>query len=202
MSAREVDPSHLHPAFRERRADLAARVAEARLPIEPFESWRSPARQAFLFAEGRTPGVGSPGHHVTFEAAWGSLHQYGLAEDWVWWFNGAWTWAPPAGHAWEEFHELAARAGLMKLDFEAPHVQLPGVSGRALLAGELPYPAGGDASWEANLEAAIVAWGRGQRIVNGQVNPGAPPLVAGRPPVPAPPPGLVYDQALGVCRAV
>lgn len=185
MSARDVDPGHLHPVFRKLNADLLVAVQAAGLPIEPFEGWRSPDRQAFLYTEGRVAGVGTPGHHVTFEMAWQSLHQLGLACDWVWYMNGAWTWTAPSGYSWDQFHQLAAAAGLTYLNFEQPHVQLPGISARDVLSGRAPYPPGGDDSWEQNLEAAIVAWGSAPKTVGGIVMPGAPPLVAARPPIAA-----------------
>ncbi len=183
MSARDVDPSHLHPTFRKLNADLLALVQGKGLPIEPFEMWRSPDRQALLYTEGRVEGVGTPGRKVTYEMAWQSLHQYGLACDWVWYFNGAWSWTPPAGHSWDEFHLLAAQVGLTYLNFEQPHIQLQGISARDILSGAVPYPSGGDDSWEENIEAAIVAWGRAPKTVSGIVMPGAPPLVAARPPL-------------------
>jgi hypothetical protein len=181
MGARDNDPGHLHPTFRALDDDLKAMVTAAELPIEPYEGWRDPNRQAFLFAEGRTPGIGTEGHHVTFEGAWEGLHQYGLARDWVWKVNGVWTWTPPAGHSWLEFHAMATKVGLMFLDFEQPHIQLPGVSARDILSGKVPYPDGGDDTWETNLEAAIVAWGRAPKMASGQMNAGAPSLVSSRP---------------------
>jgi peptidoglycan LD-endopeptidase CwlK len=181
MSARNNDALLLHPTFRRLDSDLAEAVLAAGLPIEPYEGWRDPNRQAYLFAEGRTPGIGTPGHHVTFEGAWESMHQYGLARDWVWWINNAWSWVPPAGHSWDEFQALAAKVGLVYLNFEKPHVQLPGVSARDILHGKVPYPVGGDDSWEENLETSIITWGRLPKVVNGQQNAGAPPLVTLRP---------------------
>lgn len=197
-TAREANPAHLHPLFRERHAALSAYVAESKLPIEPFELWRDPNRQAFLFAEGRVPGIGQAGHHVTFEQAWESTHQYGMAADWVWWFNGAWSWAPPAGHSWDEFHALAAKAGLVWLSFEQPHVQAPNFSARDILAGKAPWPAGGDDTWEQNIEQAIVAWGREPKLASGIRQPGAPSLPIARPAIPGPPVGMAFDRVRGL----
>jgi len=183
---RDVDRAHLHPAFRALNDQLQAEVTAAGIPIAPFEMWRDPNRQAYLYAEGRTGGIGTPGHHVTFESAWCSLHQFGLACDWVWRdASGAWSWAPPSGFTWDQFHALAAKVGLVYLNFEQPHVQLAGISARDILAGKVPYPPGGDDSWEQNIEAAIVAWGRSPKVVDGQQNAGAPPLpsAAMKPPV-------------------
>lgn len=181
MSARDVDVTHLHPAFRTPFLTLQQLVQAAGLPIQPFELWRDPNRQAFLFAEGRTPGIGTPGKHPTFEGAWESMHQYGLASDWVWFVDDVWTWTAPEGHSWDEFHALATQAGLIYLKFEEPHVQLPNISARDILKGVIPYPSGGDDTWEHNIDQAIVAWGRLSKVVDGQQNAGAPSLPASRP---------------------
>jgi peptidoglycan L-alanyl-D-glutamate endopeptidase CwlK len=181
VSARDTDIAHLHPTFRAKHQALLELVQAKGLPIQPFELWRDPNRQAYLFAEGRTPGIGNPGHHVTFEGAWESMHQYGLAADWVWFVNGQWTWDAPIGHSWDEFHALAVQVGLAYLKFEEPHVQMPGISARDVLQGHVSYPQGGDDSWEANISQAIIAWGRGVKVVDGQQNAGAPPLPNARP---------------------
>lgn len=197
---RDLVPGHLHPAFRALSEDLSHRVATARLPIQPYEGWRDPARQAELFAFGRASGVGTPGRHKTFEAAWQSSHQHGFAEDWVWWSDGAWTWDAPAGYSWAQFFELVDAVGLERLHFEEPHVQMPGFNARKILAGAA-YPPNGDESWEDNMEAAAMAWGQLERKDrNGLVQPGAPAVLFGglRPerPVPA---GMVYDDERGLC---
>jgi hypothetical protein len=181
MSSRETDVGHLHPEMRLRSLQLQAKVEEAKLPIQRYESWRDPRRQALLYATGRVPGVGVPGHHVTKARAWESAHQYGFAEDWVWWWNGAWTWAPPAGHSWDEFHQLASGCNLDRLSFEDPHVQLPGIDLPGIRSGRTPWPGGGDDAWEENVDRAVVAWGRANVTDHGILNPGAPPLVTGRP---------------------
>lgn len=185
---RNNDAALLHPDFRARDAKLLELVRAAGLPIEPYEGWRDPNRQAFLYTEGRVAGVGTPGHHVTFERPWESNHQGGFARDWVWWINNAWSWAAPPGHSWDEFHQLALRAGLQFLNFEEPHVQLPGISMKDITERRAPWPAGGDDTWEQNIEAAIVAWGSTGKAVGGLWMPGAPPLVSARPPlIPAQP---------------
>jgi len=192
----------LHPDFRARSLDLAKRVENAHLPIMRYEGWRDPARQADLWAFGRVSGIGTPGHHKTFEMAWQSSHQWGFAEDWVWWFNGAWSWTPPgnAVDGWDLFHSFATAAGLQFLRFEQPHVQLPSFNARRLLAGTDSLPPG-DASWQANLEATMTLWGplpRKDRY--GIEQPGVPNLFDGRPAAPIPP-EMVYDEERGLCLA-
>lgn len=197
---RENDVAHLHPAFRSRSLKLERLTASAGLPIRRYEGWRDPNRQADLWAFGRVSGVGTPGRHKTFERAWESSHQWGLAEDWVWWSPEAgWSWAAPAGHSWDKFHELAQAADLEYLKFEEPHVQLPEVHGRLILAGARAGLENGDASWEKNLEDAIHAWGplpRKDRY--GQLHPGVPDVFDDRPAAPVPP-GMVYDEERGLC---
>lgn len=199
------DVDLLHPAFRARSFDLEQRVYDAKLPIRRYEGWRDPARQADLWAFGRVSGIGTPGHHKTFEQAWQSSHQWGFAEDWVWWFAptpGAaptWSWAPPANDSWDRFGNLAAAAGLERLKFEEPHVQLPGFSARHALAGAREALAGGDSSWSKNLEAALVAWGPlSKKDRYGVVQPGVPNFFDGRPAAPVPA-GMVYDEERGLC---
>ncbi len=180
---RDTNILHLHPSYRERSDALMAYVIERKLPLDRYEGWRDPNRQAYLFSMGRAPGVGTPGKHPTFERAWEGNHQYGFAEDWVWLVKGRWQWDAPDGHHWDEFAEAAARAHLQRLKFEQPHVQFPGFSGKEILAGRAPWPTGGDDSWEQNIEAAIIAWGPLSKTVNGIVQPGAPRLVTERPPI-------------------
>lgn len=78
----------LFPLFAEK---VGAAVAHARLdghPIEIFEAWRSPQRQDWLYAQGRT----QPGSIVTQSHAWQSWHQYGLAVDVAYNVAGQWSW--------------------------------------------------------------------------------------------------------------
>jgi hypothetical protein len=60
----------------------------AGLPVAVFEAWRSPERQADLFAQGRT----KPGKQITRALPFFSLHQYGLAVDVAYYINGKWSW--------------------------------------------------------------------------------------------------------------
>jgi len=198
---RDLVPGHLHPTFRDLSADLSHRIAAAKLPIQPYEGWRDPNRQVELYAFGRASGVGVPGRHKTFERAWESSHQHGMAEDWVWWVNGQWSWAPPPGYTWDEFHEHVDAVGLVRLKFEEPHVQMPGFNARKILAGAATYPAGGDEEWEANIEAAALAWGLLEKKDRyGLVQPGAPHiLVSGQRPAIPVPDGMVYDEERGLC---
>jgi len=204
--SRSSDVKLLHPAFRERLNDVLRDLDDEQVPLEIYEAYRSPERQAELYARGRAPGVGT--RKVTRAPAWRSFHDFGLAVDLVLWIDGRWTWGPTGEPGapgrdqidgwWNRYHDLARARGLVPLSFEKPHVQLEGVALSDLLAGR--YPAGGDDSWEANLEGAIVRWGALPREIYGLPMPGAPPLVDERPEVAELPAGYVYDEDVGVCR--
>lgn len=63
---------------------------QAGIPIYLFEGYRSPIRQAQLYAQGRT----APGRIVTRARPFQSWHQYGLAGDLVVYQDSKWTWKP------------------------------------------------------------------------------------------------------------
>ncbi len=160
LTTRNTDLSLLHPVVRKAVEAVLADLQKAKIPLFVFEAFRSPERQAYLYAQGRT----RPGSIVTYAKPWQSYHQYGLAVDLVFGGPGAWTWDEPRRGMWRQMHEMGARHGLMRLDFETPHLQLAGTSSSALQAGA--YPVGGDRSWVDNLNAAISGW---------RLSPPAPP---------------------------
>jgi peptidoglycan LD-endopeptidase CwlK len=147
-----------------------------------YEGWRSPVRQCDLYARGRL--VRPIGQTVTRARAWESLHQYGLAADYVGSTGGSWIWWPSADPRWGKFHEVARFCGLEPLSFEKPHVQLAGVKIDDLRRGA--YPPGGGDGWEECITQAIAEWGPSSRTDRyGMVHPGAPPPPEGRPPLEA-----------------
>ena len=148
---READMANLHPLMRGKAQAVLDACAAQSLPLRVFEAWRSPERQAHLFSQGRT----RPGAIVTHAEPWESYHQYGLACDFVGHVNGQWTWDLPAP-VWKKLHDIGRSAGLEKLGFEAPHLQVAGLSIGRLADGQ--YPAGGDASWSSHLAEAILRW--------------------------------------------
>jgi peptidoglycan L-alanyl-D-glutamate endopeptidase CwlK len=142
-------------------------------PFQIFEAFRSPQRQAYLYAQGRT----RPGSIVTRAKPWASYHQYGLAVDLVLRLNGQWSWTTSGQYraGWDRMHELGRSAGLEPLSWELPHLQVAGLRIDELKGGT--YPAGGDENWAENLEAAVAGWSGGS---------GAPPppdIVPSRPPI-------------------
>jgi len=153
-TVRNVDPACLHPVFREKAQELLARLAAENIPFRLFEGLRSPERQQYLYAQGRT----RPGPIVTRARPWTSYHQYGLAGDFVLFENGAWSWNTSGASAryWQRLQAIGIQIGLEPLSFEMPHLQLAGLRIQDLAAGK--YPNSGDASWEAALHSALAGW--------------------------------------------
>lgn len=170
---RNSDLELLHPTCRGKVEALRGSLAAEDLAFQPFEAYRSPQRQAMLFAQGRT----QPGPIVTKARPWSSFHQYGLACDFVLFLDGRWSWDDSGERArwWARLHELARAVGLVPLSWERPHVQMEGVSLDELRAGR--YPPGGNRAWAENLAQEIMTWND---------SPPAPPL----PPVPTERPPL------------
>ncbi len=78
------DFRYVHPELA-RLAQGAISALQRDVPgIAAFETWRSPERQTFLFAKGRT----TAGPRVTRAKAWDSWHQFGLALDLACFFPG------------------------------------------------------------------------------------------------------------------
>lgn len=127
-------PGPLHPVFAVRLHELAARVIGTGLAV--FETWRTPGRQAQLYARGRT----APGRKVTNARPWFSFHQYGCAADLVVWDGTRWHWPPASDRVWRELADAAAAVGLVTLRTERPHVQLAGVGIRELRRARVNAP--------------------------------------------------------------
>lgn len=155
VDARDRDPAHLHPVVR----DAVGRTLEALnaqgAPFRLFEGYRTPERQAHLFAQGRT----RPGGKVTNAQAWQSYHQYGLACDLVLFENGAWSWdaAGKKARLWDLMEKVAGEHNLRTLDFERPHVEYAGPRWQDLQLG-LGFPENGDDAWLENLTMAASRW--------------------------------------------
>lgn len=199
----DTDVAHLHPAFAVRVEQLLDKADEMMMPIRLFEGFRNPDRQAHLYSQGRVSGIGKPGHHVTFERAWQSNHQYGMAADLVWFFGGKWSWDPPPEHKWEDLYEIADKVGLEHLDWEKPHLQLKGFRGRDILAGTGKFPDHEEVwnqeelVWGENLDKTIMAWGQKPVIIDGILHPAAPKLLGIDRPTLVVPEGMVWDEREG-----
>jgi peptidoglycan L-alanyl-D-glutamate endopeptidase CwlK len=167
--------SHLHPTYRRKAEAVLEGCSKEGLPFKIFEGFRSPQRQQFLYEQGRT----RPGNVVTNAEPWRSIHQYGLAADFVLHESGRWSWdtAGEKRNWWSRLHEIGRAQGLEPLGWEAPHLQLSGLPIADLQAGR--YPEGGDLSWAECLESAIISW------TGMPSSPPAPGFVPGRPPLEA-----------------
>lgn len=148
------DLSLLHPLLREPLGEVIRQLAIESIPFRPFEAYRTPARQAYLYAQGRT----RPGSIVTKSQPWSSLHQYGLGVDMVLWVDEKWSWDDhgPLQDWWDRLYELAHQFGLDPLSFEKPHLQVHGITLSDLRVGS--FPGGGDDSWWNNLKSNIASW--------------------------------------------
>jgi hypothetical protein len=162
----------LHPRFRALLDQLLQKLAAENRPFRVFEAFRTPERQEWLYAQGRT----RPGGIVTKAGAWKSFHQFGLAADLVLFIDGNWSWddAGPLAQHWTRLRELASEVGLRTLSFEVPHVELP----VELLVDVSPdLLSTGDEDWLDTLASAADRWRDAGRN-------GAPSLtVAERPPM-------------------
>jgi hypothetical protein len=170
--AYDRDTDHLHPLFRKKHKAIMKKLEGEQIPFRLFEGYRTPARQAHLYAQGRT----RSGPIVTRAQPWKSIHQYGLAGDYVLFIDNKWSWdtSGQRGLWWNRLHELAREVGLEPLSFEKPHLQVAGLSLGDLRGGR--YPDGGDESWADNLAEQIFNW-------NG--SPPAPPVPSLVPERPA-----------------
>lgn len=88
---------------------------QTKLLFKPFEGYRTPERQEYLFRVMKT----------TKARAWESAHQYGFAVDFVPTLkpHGAWTWEA-SDDDWTFLHETGAALGLAApIKWDKPHFQ-------------------------------------------------------------------------------
>lgn len=163
----------LHPTFRASVQEVLHQLFLDRLPFRVFESFRSPARQAYLYAQGRT----RPGKRVTNAQPWQSMHQYGLAVDFALFINGGWSWREDGEYAgaWDHLREVGEFYGMRGLEWEKPHLQMDGVELEEMRRAI--YPSGGDPEWWDNLNRHIREW---------TSSPPAPKAIPPQPPQPKP----------------
>jgi peptidoglycan L-alanyl-D-glutamate endopeptidase CwlK len=154
----ERNLDHLHPAIRDKVKKISAQLKAENIPLQVFEAFRTPERQAQLAA--KVP-------KVTWVGPWGSMHQYGLAVDFVIKGSGKndWSWDTSGGKDkyWTRMHELAKEHGMTALYskksgklIELPHIQLVGASTSKMRKGI--YPTGGDTAWADRLNDLIDNW--------------------------------------------
>jgi peptidoglycan L-alanyl-D-glutamate endopeptidase CwlK len=152
--SRDVNLDHLHAKARDAIERTLAELKQLQHPFEIFEAYRTPQRQAWLYAQGRT----RPGGIVTKAEPWESYHQYGLAADFVLKVGGNWSWdtGPAWKSAWDDLHTVGAKHGLQPLSWELPHLQMAGLRLSDLQNGR--YPAGGGDNWAEHLDGQIAGW--------------------------------------------
>lgn len=148
------DPKMLHPAFRNRALRTVARLNAEGIPFGIYEGMRGPWRQNHLYASGRT----RTGRILTPVQAWESLHQFGLAADFVLALEGRWSWDDDGAHApmWDRLEAIGADEGLVSRPGERPHLQLADVAVADLRAGKLPPNT--DPAWTAAFRWMVESW--------------------------------------------
>lgn len=145
------DLSLLHPIMRLAAEEVVRQLNQEDIPFAVFEAFRSPSRQAYLFAQGRS----RPGSIITKAQPWESYHQYGLSADFVLTIDGQWSWEGEGGW-WERLVDVGKEYGLEPLSFEKPHLQIAGLNIHELIRGQLP--GGGDESWSKNFAGNANSW--------------------------------------------
>ena len=133
------DLSRLCHVFAGKVEAALVKAKAAGYAVAIFEGYRSPARQDFLYAQGRN----GTGKLVTNARAWESAHQAGLAVDIAGYKDGHWSWDFDA-------HKVACffiEEGLETLaPFEVCHFQMTaGLGGRLVAATARDY--GLNAAW-------------------------------------------------------
>ena len=82
--------------------------------FQPFETYRTPMRQAWLLQQ-QPP--------RTKVGPWRSAHQYGRAVDFVPIIEGGWTWNA-SELEWRFLHEMAEQHGLRApIQWDRPHIE-------------------------------------------------------------------------------
>lgn len=149
---RNRDPELLHPLVREAAQEILRKCEKEELSFRIFEGYRTPERQKRLYNTVRE--VRGKKFRVTRARAWRSLHQYGVAVDFVLWIDNKWSWSTrgECAQMWKKLHEIGAKCGLEPLSFEKPHMQVRGVTLKQLVRGE--FPPEGDESWALNIVEA------------------------------------------------
>lgn len=120
LSKADRDMTKLCPWFASKVEEAIKIVNEAGYPIKITEGYRSPARQDWLFEQGRS----RPGKRVTDARGWGSFHQYSLAVDIAFWDGKKFYWPDKTDTLWDRVDALMEDQGFESLGFERPHHQI------------------------------------------------------------------------------
>lgn len=159
MASRKLED--LTPEMHKRAREFRARCAESGLDVLIYCTYRDEHEQARLFRVNRDyyaieqkitslnnrsfpelaeilrsvgPQPNEAGGRIKTKAGPGeSYHQHRLAFDCVPVVSGKLLW--DAGHSeWQLLHDCARKAGLERLSWELPHLQMPGVNINELMA--------------------------------------------------------------------
>lgn len=131
------DINALAPFFYAKVRAALETCANKGMPLWIVEGYRSPKRQNWLYASGRS----RPGMIVTEARAWQSMHQYGLAVDLCGGTNKKPQWVMP----WDKIRSIFTEHGLENLHpYEQAHFQI-----RAGLATDDLYKLAHDDGLEA-----------------------------------------------------
>lgn len=118
---RREDLDFCHPLVKQQFINLAADLGRAFLkgeltvPFVPFETYRGPERQRYLYElkDGRT---GADMYQ--------SAHQFGMAVDFVPKPDGRWSWDEK--HPWGVLHAYAKKHGLLRpYSWDLAHIEAP-----------------------------------------------------------------------------
>lgn len=158
----------LYPPFAHRFLKGLRLAKQAGIPLEPFETYRTFARQAELYAQGRT----QPGKIVTRAKPGFSWHHYGMACDIVMRQGNRFDWSnenlyKQAGPYFESVGLVWLGRAQKGKAFELAHFQLPctqtihemarlhGSKGILGVWQELDQQWGDDHVWETEINASI-----------------------------------------------
>jgi len=101
-----IDWTRLYPLFARQLGHLVGLLGQHGLKMRGTEGYRSPERQADLYAKGRT----APGNIVTNAKPGTSAHQWGCAVDMVFLTEGG---KPTYEGDWDRFGALVEQVGLV-----------------------------------------------------------------------------------------
>ncbi len=122
LTDRNANWEDLAPFVAERAKIALAECKDLGYPLALFEGYRSPERQAELYAQGRT----TPGRKVTNAKPWMSWHQYHLGLDIAYFDGKKWYW-PKEEEAWERPAAIFEDLGFEWLfPYERVHFQMTG----------------------------------------------------------------------------
>jgi len=151
--ARSFELRLLHPVMSSAAVAVIDDLRRREIHFKIFEAYRTPERQHHLF-HGR--------RKVTKAKPWQSMHQYGMACDFVIDVSGVNPWSTRTKEHrawWDELHEAGRRNGLTPLDFEKPHLQVTGIRWQDMRRGD--WPIGGDDDWANNIHEAMSRYRKG-----------------------------------------